>query len=30
LYIYGEDKDEVFPGSTGYLHRGTHIDPNKN
>ena len=28
LYIYGEDKDEVFPGSTGYLHRGTHIDPN--
>ena len=28
-YIYGEGKDEVFPGSTGYTQRGTHtIDSN--
>ena len=25
-YIYGEDKDEIFPGSTCYTQRGTHIN----
>ena len=29
-YIYGEDKDEVFPRSMGYTQRGTHTNDSNN